>query len=275
MSDKFLFLKYIGFFICLLFAAPVFAQQNGLTAKSGKGFKADGNLDEWSTLRNTIKQDGYQYDVAADDSNVYVGIKIYDYYLRRKMLSTGLIAGLGDISITYPFPQNKPEEKKKDDKPGRNEIKPKLPAPKPQRDSSFKGFVAAIREMKIEGLSGGTRITHEPQKLGIKGSLGIDDDQNLTYEISIPKRFLAIKKGKANELALTIPAIKKNYPYMPYYNRMYDPYGRSYGGYGRGYGGNYGSGYGYLPPMPANTVPDGPDAPLYKKTTLKTQVLIP
>lgn len=268
---------YTAVVFCLLFTAPVFAQQNELAAKNGKGFKADGNLDEWNSLRNTVKADGYQYDVAADDSNVYLGIKIYDYYLRRKMLTTGLMASVGDVSITYPFPQNKPEEKKPGEKPGRNEGRPKPPAEKPRRDSSFKGFVSAIREMKIEGLPGGTRITHEPQKIGIKGALSIDDDQNLTYEVSIPKRFLTGKKGRAQELAITIPAIKKNYPYTPYYNRMYDPYGRTYGGYG-GYGGRYGgySPYGsYLPPMPANTVPDGPDAPLYKKTTLKTAVLIP
>ncbi|MBE7178206.1 MAG: hypothetical protein INR69_17520 [Mucilaginibacter polytrichastri] len=277
------FLMRAGF--ALLFSLPFFAHAQ-LTARDARGFKADGNLDEWNSLANTVKEDGYQYDLAQNDSSVFLGIKVYDALLRKKMLTTGLIATIksdnSELSVSFPFPQNAPAPKKGDRNrqagpppasTPRPDARAKPGAPKP--DTSFGGFVAAIREMKIEGLPGGTRTTDKPESIGITGRLAIDDDKNLVYELAIPKRFFAGKRTISRyDLALLFPAIKKNMPYTPYYPRMYNPYGMYGGGYGRGYGNPY-YGSGYLPPMPMAPENNGPDASLYRKTSLKTTFTLP
>lgn len=269
--------------LILMLFSPAFFAHAQLKAKPATGFKADGNLDEWNSLGNTVKEDGYQYDLAENDSTIFLGLKVYEALLRRKMLTTGLIATLktrsADLAVTFPFPQQKalPKKGERNQLPDDPARRPPLPAGKPKPgapkpDSSFGGFVSSIREMKIEGLEGGTRVTDKPETIGITGRLAIDDDRNLVYELAIPKRFLA-KKNEERELDLNLlfPAIKKNYPYTPYYPRMYNPYGSTYGGgYGRGYGNPYYNS-GYLPPMPMTPENDGPDASLYRKTTLKTR----
>lgn len=195
--------KIVGLLFCAVLSSTAVAQK---TVKESLALASplviDGQVDDWHTEWLMDNKSKFLYNVANDQENFYIRLKISDPILQQKILVFGLTIYFnpdggtkkGKLGIVYPIAKTKDEMKEQQskeaasDKPW-NEVKKDL-----IRDAELLELIGLDKEHIVSprvGLMNGLEIV-----------MSLDSFSDLLYETKIPFKSFRIDKSKVQELGL-------------------------------------------------------------------------
>jgi len=194
------------------------------------GVTIDGNTSEWGgTLPMYDSATKLSYEVANDDSTLYIVAYTVDRTSKMKIMGAGLTVSINTegkkkktYSVTYPLPGSRGGFRRGGDDSGQ----PTPPPPVNLKISGFKGLPEDITASAANGF---------------KAAAKFDDSRNLGYEIAIPLKLLALKPGADLNINISVNGIDRS-DSRPVSSAANSNFGAVSGG--RGGGGRGGSGGG-------------------------------
>uniref|UniRef100_F4CDK0 Uncharacterized protein n=1 Tax=Sphingobacterium sp. (strain 21) TaxID=743722 RepID=F4CDK0_SPHS2 len=191
---------------CLLLSfCSVYAQKKKSIVPTAIDFRSDiqidGDLSEWGdSLRNYYEKQDLQYEIANDEKQIYVAMRVKDGSWQTQALHQGfsfLVNKEGKkkegASIIFPIPDRESlrslASKDKDEKPA--DIR--------------EGILKAVRAIFIVGMAD---VVDGPISLennyGIKAAVKIDSSDAVCYEAVIPFERIGLEQERDKEVAFNI-----------------------------------------------------------------------
>jgi hypothetical protein len=241
---------FVGVFF--LFTLSAFAQIEN--ARVAVPPVIDGNVEDWDSLAWLEDSDHkFKYNVAFDDNNLYVRVKIKDELTQRKMASFGFTVWMEasgkkktKLGMRYPTGVEATERMEALQKSGELDKERSAPKREELRKELKKSMISDIEVLELIGLAdkplstSRTGITN-----GVQVVLGMDAEESYVYEAAIPFKAFRLNKSQIPLLSVGFETGKYVMPKDKDANNNAAGGGMpggGFGGSGMGYGG-YG-GYG-------------------------------
>lgn len=223
----------------------------------------DGKATEWTDSLQYDANSHLQYQVLNDARMVYVRLKASDAPTQAKMVYLGMVVWLDStgrnqqqLGIRYPLAIDLKTLKAPAERPA-GAMGPSAAERQAEHVDRLRTALAGDQEMELLNYKGNKAavLTDAQSQLGMKAALGLDDRNNLIYELAVPlrliyKRVPALAMGQAAVVGVWLAGQK---PKMPPGSQQSDMsvvgpqgggMGGGYGGMGGGYGGRGGYGGG-------------------------------
>ncbi len=214
----------------------------------------NGNVEDWDSLAWLEDDDHkFKYNVAFDDNNLYVRVKIKDELTQRKMASFGFTVWLDasgkkktKLGMRYPTGVEATERMEALQKSGDLEKERSAPKREELRKELKKSMISDIEVLELIGLAdkplttSRTGITN-----GIQVILSMDAEESYVYEAAIPFKAFRLSKAQIPLLSVGFETGKYVMPKDKDASNNSAGGGMPGGGFGGGgMGGGYGGGYG-------------------------------
>ena len=220
----------------------------------------DGSASDWTDSLQYDANSHLQYQVLNDDRMVYVRLKANDAPTQAKLVYLGTVVWLDStgrnqqqLGVRFPLAVDLNSFKPSAERPP-GAMGPSAAERQAEHVARLRTAIAGDHEMELLNYRGSKEpvLTDSESKLGVKAALGLDDRNNLIYELAVPlrlvyKRVPALATGQSAAIGVWIAGQKPKLPAgsQPQSDMSVTGPQGGMGGYGGGMGGGYGGRGGY------------------------------
>lgn len=150
----------------------------------------DGQASEWTDSLRYDPGSKLQYQLLNDGRTVYVRLKAADAPTQARLLRQGFVVWLDttgrnqqQFGVRFPLPG----------RPNDAPVPADAPTDQPRdRRTRMRQTLAGLREMELLNYKGSKEptLTDMQSQLGVKLAVGIDEQEDLIYELAVPLRLL-------------------------------------------------------------------------------------
>jgi uncharacterized membrane protein YgcG len=194
-------MKCLYAFAILLMSSRAFAQENTALSWSATRVKIDGDAHDWSLpLHHYDTNTKLFFDFKNDSNNLYLCFQSNDEIIQVKIIRAGMkinlsnkINGKHKASINFPLPaeESKPERTE-------NAI---AADPSYSHQKLHTAFLAGDSLMIVKGFTNREGAISTNDTSGIHAAINWDENNMLTYEVSVPLKELCGNDFNAKDLS--------------------------------------------------------------------------
>ncbi|WP_195809211.1 hypothetical protein [Hymenobacter polaris] len=227
----------------------------------------DGKSTDWGS--DSLKYDAnsrLQYEVLNDTRTLYVRLRSADASTQAKLALLGMVAWLDStgrnqqqFGVHYPLPIDLSTLKNQADQRPAGAMGPSAAERQAMHVARLRSAITDARTVELLKFRGSKQpvLTDSDAPLGVKAALGLDEKDNLIYELAVPLRLIykkvpALATGQRAAVGVWMlgdklkpePGSKQEPDQSMMQGGGLGSYGGRYGGMGGyGYGGGMGRGY--------------------------------
>lgn len=215
----------------------------------------DGSASDWTDSLQYDANSHLQYQVLNDDRMVYVRLKANDAQTQAKLVYLGTVVWLDStgrnqqqLGVRFPLAVDLNSFKPSTERPA-GAMGPSAAERQAEHVARLRTALAGDHEMELLNYRGSKEpvLTDSESKLGVKAAIGLDERNNIIYELAVPLRLVyrrvpALATGQSAAIGVWIAGQKPKLPAGSQPQSDMSVMGPQGGGMGGGYGGGMGGG---------------------------------